>query len=148
MIKGVKAGELSEDILDEWYRNAICVIFPSHYEGFGIPIIKGISYNKRTYCRKSPLADELIERIATPWHLSQYETTHQLVLQLKEDLHKIKSGDLHRNMTPKLEKCITWTDSVKEIENFLLSILRSKKSNSLRRFNFFSSLLSYQKKEP
>lgn len=33
-------GHVSENTLNEIYNNAICLIYPSHYEGFGIPVLE------------------------------------------------------------------------------------------------------------
>lgn len=39
----IMAGYASEDVKEYLYRNAIAVIFPSHYEGLGLPVLEGMS---------------------------------------------------------------------------------------------------------
>lgn len=141
MVRAARSGELSSETVEGWYRNALCVVFPSHYEGFGIPVIKGTAYNKRTYFRKGPLAEELMERSATPWLLSVYETTQELVERLKEELPKIRSGKFPENLEPLFTRCMTWSDSAREIEAFLLAILASRNSNAAERIQSLPSLM-------
>jgi GT2 family glycosyltransferase len=136
-----RSGELGADVIDGWYKNALCVVFPSHYEGFGIPVIKGTSYNKRTYFRTGPLAEELMEHSAKPWLLSPYETTQELLERLKNDLPQIKSGKLPENNPPLMDRCLTWKDSAAAIETFLVTILESRKSNAVERIQAFPNLM-------
>lgn len=62
----VKAGEISNDVMEGYYADSEFVVFPSHYEGFGIPIVKSIAYNKIVYVRQSALVDEILQHVDKP----------------------------------------------------------------------------------
>lgn len=74
----VKAGEISHDIMEGYYADAEFVIFPSHFEGFGIPIVKSIAYDKVVYARQSELIDEILHYISAPHLVRTYESLKDL----------------------------------------------------------------------
>ena len=55
----MKSGELDEATVDDLYMNAACVVFPSHYEGFGFPLVKGVGYGKHVFVRDGALVNEI-----------------------------------------------------------------------------------------
>ena len=46
-------GFAKEDELNWLYRNALCFVFPSKYEGFGIPILEAMSYGIQVICYRN-----------------------------------------------------------------------------------------------
>ena len=46
-IYGYKSGTLSEEHLDLLLRKSKAIIFPSGYEGFGLPIVNAVNYRKK-----------------------------------------------------------------------------------------------------
>lgn len=141
MVTGARSGELTPDVIDQWYKDALCIVFPSHYEGFGIPVIKGSAYNKRTYFREGPLSEELMEHSAMPWLLSPYETTQELVERLRDEIPKIRSGKFLEDRVPLFDRCLTWMDSATAIEAFLVTILESRKSNTVERIQSLPNVM-------
>ncbi|MFO1020046.1 MAG: glycosyltransferase [Planctomycetales bacterium] len=53
-------GFVSAEELDRLYRDCRAVFFPSLFEGFGIPIIEGMSYGKPIFCHRLPVFEELV----------------------------------------------------------------------------------------
>lgn len=53
-------GFVSSEELDRLYRDCRAVFFPSLFEGFGIPIIEGMSYGKPIFCHRLPVFEELV----------------------------------------------------------------------------------------
>ncbi|MBN2087136.1 glycosyltransferase family 4 protein [Candidatus Peregrinibacteria bacterium] len=41
------------------YKNALCFVFPSRYEGFGIPLLEAMSYNLPIIASKIPTSEEI-----------------------------------------------------------------------------------------
>lgn len=74
----VKAGEIPHKVMEGYYADAEFVVFPSHYEGFGIPIVKAVAYNKIVYARQSELVDEILHYIATPHLVRTYKSLKDL----------------------------------------------------------------------
>jgi len=61
-VYGYKSGHISEDYLNCLYANCAAVIFPSLYEGFGLPIVISLKYNKRIIANDNALNRELMDK--------------------------------------------------------------------------------------
>ena len=53
------AGDLPQAIVDDLYRRARVVLFPSHYEGFGLPIVHALARRRPVIARDLPSAREI-----------------------------------------------------------------------------------------
>jgi hypothetical protein len=56
-----KSGHLEEDFLSYLYANCKAVIFPSLYEGFGLPVVMSLKNHKRVIVYNNDLNDELMD---------------------------------------------------------------------------------------
>lgn len=83
-MKAVPAGELSDDRIARLYLNAGAIIFPSHYEGFGIPILNAIAAKRPVFVRRLPVFEELWEEIGCNPNVHFYENTEDLIRRLKD----------------------------------------------------------------
>jgi hypothetical protein len=54
-------------------------VFPSHYEGFGLPMVSGLAYGKDVIVRRSRIADEIMESYRGPGRLMMFEDPRELV---------------------------------------------------------------------
>lgn len=54
-----ESGALQESYIDLLYKNCTCLIFPSQYEGFGLPIIQALQYNKKVIVTNNEINKEL-----------------------------------------------------------------------------------------
>ena len=82
-VLGYKSGQLSEDELSRLFADASAVIFPSLYEGFGIPVIRALSSHKPLFARSTPVNRELAERLGNPEDLILYNSTEELIRFLR-----------------------------------------------------------------
>jgi glycosyltransferase involved in cell wall biosynthesis len=78
-VEFIASGSVSELEMDRLYANALAVIFPSFYEGFGFPVIRGLSYGKAVVARKSLLLDELAANYRGDGRLFGFGTHRELV---------------------------------------------------------------------
>ena len=53
------AGDQPQALVDDLYRHADVVLFPSHYEGFGLPILHGLARRRPVVARDLPSAREI-----------------------------------------------------------------------------------------
>ncbi len=53
-------GFVSTERKEELFRGCRAVVFPSLFEGFGIPIIEGLQQGKRVLCHRLPVFEELV----------------------------------------------------------------------------------------
>jgi len=52
-------GYTSEERLDDLYRNAFAFVFPSLYEGFGLPVLEALSHGLAIICSDIPTSKEI-----------------------------------------------------------------------------------------
>jgi len=78
-IVGYASGALGDDFIDELYANAAVVLFPSHYEGFGLPIMHALARQVPVIAREGPLCREIAQ--STPYgdNIHLYAFTEDMV---------------------------------------------------------------------
>lgn len=59
----IPGGQVSDELLDRVYRNALCVVYPSSYEGFGLPIVESISRSVPVVLSDSPISHEVVDSL-------------------------------------------------------------------------------------
>jgi glycosyltransferase involved in cell wall biosynthesis len=59
----IESGRISEEELGGLYENSIAVLYPSYYEGFGLPIMNALAHNKVVLCRNSPPFMEIYDQL-------------------------------------------------------------------------------------
>lgn len=62
-IECVPTGQMSDDKINELYESVDALIFPSHYEGFGFPLLHGLAHNKKVFVRDIPVYHEISAKI-------------------------------------------------------------------------------------
>ncbi|WP_445492933.1 glycosyltransferase [Rhodopseudomonas sp. RCAM05734] len=73
------SGSLAPDVIDQLYQDARVVLFPSHYEGFGLPVMHAIARRRPVIVRTMPLYDEINARLRGSSNLHQRETIEEMV---------------------------------------------------------------------
>jgi GT2 family glycosyltransferase len=84
-IVSYESGNLSETQIENLYSGARAVIYPSTYEGFGLPIVKGLAMRKPVYARDMAVTTELVEKLPPTRNLRLFTSTRELARQLKAD---------------------------------------------------------------
>ena len=123
-----KSGTLSSEQMDSLFKNCIAVIFPSVYEGFGLPIYNAIKYNKKIILNNNPLNREQLREIA---YYQDNVYPFDNVVQIGGFLDEIvvdpkpvlKGKPVNR----------TWDDEAKDIEEGLQDILKLPLDTTLLR---------------
>jgi hypothetical protein len=82
----LQAGELSHAEIGAVYRDASAIVFPSHYEGFGIPLLNALAAKKPVLIRPLPVFAEMIERIGEDPNIHVFQTTGELARMLDKPL--------------------------------------------------------------
>ena len=78
-VTALPSGSLPDSQVDELYAHARIIVFPSFYEGFGFPIVKGLHYGKPVIARRSPLLSEIASRCQAPGSLYAFEDPLELI---------------------------------------------------------------------
>ena len=97
LIKSYKMGpakfsfyEGNNNLLNVFYQNARLLIFPSKYEGFGLPILEGFSNNCPVVCSDIPVFREVADRAAEYFDPNNPDS-------LVESLNRVLFSDFIRN---------------------------------------------------
>jgi hypothetical protein len=78
-VEGFPSGDLDNSVADNLYRNAKCIIFPSFYEGFGLPVVKGLAHGKTVVARSSRLLHEVAPMCANLGRLIEFTNSMDLL---------------------------------------------------------------------
>jgi hypothetical protein len=78
------SGNIEEETMAASFARAEAIIFPSFYEGFGLPIVEGLAYDRTVITRASSLVDELAAEYRGPGRLLTFSTERELIGLLNE----------------------------------------------------------------
>jgi GT2 family glycosyltransferase len=82
-LRGVAVGKLDDAELGAFYADADAIVFPTHYEGFGIPVLNALAARRPVFVRPLPVFEELwLGQDRNP-NIHFYETTTDLIEQLR-----------------------------------------------------------------
>lgn len=83
----MESGALSPARIARLFADAAVVVFPSHYEGFGLPVGEAIAYGKTIIVRESALWDEIGALSSHPERIVTFRVENDLVAAVGEALH-------------------------------------------------------------
>lgn len=87
-VEYVPSGQVSGDEVHRLIATAKAVVFPSHYEGFGLPVVESLAYGRPVLVRKSALWDEIAAHSCLPGRMIEFDDTVSLV----EGLGRVLAG--------------------------------------------------------
>jgi GT2 family glycosyltransferase len=114
------SGHLTDEQMQNLLHGARLVVFPSHYEGFGIPVVESLSYSKPVLARSIPVIRELREKMTAKENLILYGSTKDLVARLHEGFPKWQVTTEAVQPGP-----VSWASGTAEIGEFLRSLFES-----------------------
>ena len=112
------SGALSDQEVSGLYEKCACVVFPSHYEGFGFPILHALSYRKPIFVRKSNLFYEISEKTPECNNIIFFETIAGLSSVLRNPLPVWNEN--YKNVTP-----VRWKDTADLVYNGIMERIRA-----------------------
>lgn len=86
-VEAFDSGALEDAVVEELFRRAKCVVFPSFYEGFGFPLLKGLAYGKAAIARRSRVFREIVASFPGNGRLLEFENSLELVSIIGKMLH-------------------------------------------------------------
>jgi GT2 family glycosyltransferase len=110
-------GNVSVDTMESLYERASIVVFPSHYEGFGFPVLKALAYEKPILMRDSVFARDLKAALDDDSNILLFGTTAEMVAAAGGPLPRWIATD----GTPRTRR---WADSGREIAVLLDELSR------------------------
>ncbi len=121
-----KSGELPGARVAELLAGARFVVFPSHYEGFGIPLLEALAYKRPVLARDIPVARDIRDRIGAHENLILYESTADLIRRLSEGFPKWKPDARMHDCAPS-----NWDAVVRQLGDFFCGLLDSVDFNGV-----------------
>ncbi len=83
-ITGVAVGDLSDAEIGVHYAASDVVVFPSHAEGFGFPMLNALASRRPVMLRRLPVFEELWRALGETPNIHFYESTTELIAMLSE----------------------------------------------------------------
>jgi len=117
-IYNYKSGQLEDEFLHYLYSNCRALIFPSLYEGFGIPLADGLKNNKRVIVNKNALNKELQA------HFNSYKDCFFFFDRFEQIPEIINTIDFSKDAA-QTEFTDTWDRAATELEMFFEEILNT-----------------------
>ena len=105
----------NEEILPSLYKNALCLIYPSLYEGFGIPLLEAMQSDCPILCCETPAIKEIGENAAIYFEKGNEESfIHNLdkIVYSNDLSNKLKKLGRQRRSFFSWEKCARETEQV------------------------------------
>lgn len=116
----LKSGDIRAEVMELLYATARAVIFPSFYEGFGLPIFDALSQNRRLFLRDSRINREIVTAIGVSSNSNNvvfYNDYADLVLKFSEHI------DMPAPTSIEQDRPQTWRSSAVEICEFIEKII-------------------------
>lgn len=82
-VRTLPSGPIEPERMRHLFRTARLIIFPSLYEGFGLPIMEGLAHRRPVLARDLPTAREIRDGSGAGENLILYSTTRDLVRRLQ-----------------------------------------------------------------
>lgn len=128
-----RSGFLSDEFLDSLYANCKLVLFPSQYEGFGLPIVRALTYQKRILVHNNAVNHELKNFLCSD--RDQVTFFDRFV-----DIPHLIEKSIADNGVAQKQDVRTWSHYATDVESFITEILAKPLDADLlwRRWNFFN----------
>lgn len=91
-VTAMESGHISAARMARLFADAEVVVFPSHYEGFGLPVGEALAYGKTIIVRDSPLWAEIAALAAHPEMIVTFRLESELVSAVGEALHGLRQA--------------------------------------------------------
>lgn len=89
-VHAIPSGKVSADEVHRLVATARAVVYPSFYEGFGLPVVESLAYGRPVLVRKCSLWTEIAAQCRLPGRLIEFDDPPSLL----EALGQILSGSL------------------------------------------------------
>ena len=89
-VQSLESGRRPQAEIDSLFAGAKLIVFPSLYEGFGLPILKGLSNGRAVLARDSELLREVAAYYRGPGKLLAFSTVQELVELFGRYIHRQK----------------------------------------------------------
>jgi len=118
----LESGPIDETRMQSLYATAEIVVFPSFYEGFGLPMVNALAYGRTVVARDSALVREIGGAYRGPGRLVVYESETDLIERLSRLKHNRPVPEIPLAMDGE-EPPFDWAQAGRDIEAFITGIV-------------------------
>lgn len=93
-LKVIASGQATDDDVHRLIATARAVVYPSYYEGFGLPVVESLAYGRPVLVRKSALWTEIAAHSRLPGALIEFDDPLSLVESLGRVLARLPTEAL------------------------------------------------------
>jgi len=86
-VECLESGRVQQADMDRLFAQAAAIVFPSFYEGFGFPVMKGLSNGRTVIARHSELRLEVARHYRGPGRLIPFRNPRELIEAVTGVLH-------------------------------------------------------------
>jgi glycosyltransferase involved in cell wall biosynthesis len=114
----IKSGLIEESVVETLYAEARVVIFPSHYEGFGFPMVKAVAYGKPVFVRATGLVEEILTHLKEANKVKIFSFTDELAELVANCVFDTHASIIEVNQ-------ISWCDVANKITSSIQELIDS-----------------------
>ena len=113
---------VNDQELQNLYAHALCFIYPSAYEGFGIPILEAYRANCPVLLNEASCFPEIAQKAAVYFHLDEQSSDLD---QVMEDFLRITDRERETLLEKQHERlsCFSWQKSAQKLTNLYYSLV-------------------------
>jgi len=127
-VEAFDSGALEAEFVETLFQKAKCVVFPSLYEGFGLPLIRGLAHGKTVIARRSRVFQEILESFPNVGRLVEFDNSLDLVPVVGAVLHgkdrtlpsragSARSGIALHDWKASAAQLLAFADEMRKLEN-------------------------------
>lgn len=120
----VSTGYVSDAEKSALYEGATICVLPSHYEGFGMPVLEAMSYGKPVLCSDLDVFKEIAGNSVEYFDTSNSENLSKKITEILSDAQK--RNQLSKKSHELISGYSSWTEVTDGLYDFLLEKLKSK----------------------
>ena len=128
-VETVESGRVPAADIERLFSGADLVIFPSLYEGFGLPVIRGLSYGRTVIARQSDLLIELAGLYRGPGRLIPFSSAYELVDAIGRVIYGAEIPELPLGTVLDVNKSepLNWGSIGENVLNFVSTRMQRKR---------------------
>ena len=127
----LESGPTDESRMQALYANAEIVVFPSFYEGFGLPVVNALAYGRTVVARDSALVREITGAYQGPGRLVVYESEVELIQRLSRLARSRPVPELPLSRNVERQR-FGWSQAAANIEAFVGSLVQKANVSQMR----------------
>lgn len=132
------SGKLSDEDVDSLFRDSACLVFPSHYEGFGLPIVKALSFGKSVIARNSTLLQDISARVSPVPGIVPFESRNDLLTAVADVLSNAAERCARRDQPVVPDAPYGWGSAAKDLLTLVGGLIDGLSTQRcLERLEFF-----------